>query len=452
MFDRLSARFEEVFKRLRSRGILTEADVDAALKDVRMALLEADVHFGVVKTFLGKVRQKAIGVEVRESFTPGQQVVKIVWEELRELIGGSASGRNPLPLSSVPPTLVMLVGLQGSGKTTTAAKLALRFKEDRRRVLLVAGDVRRPAAVEQLVRLGQQIGVEVHTPREGFGQDAAVATCLDAVERGRTGGFDVVIFDTAGRLHIDDELMAELSELKDRVTPHERLLAMDSMMGQDAVLMAKRFKEVIGLTGVILTKLDGDARGGAMLSVKSMTGLPIKYVGVGEKLDELEPFHPDRMASRILGMGDVLTLIERAEDALTKDQASRVEQKLKTGGLTLEDLREQIRTFKKVGSIDQVLGWLPGGAKLRSAIGGEAGAEGKEIGRTEAIINSMTVKERRDPSILNGGRRKRIAKGSGTTVTEVNRLLRRFLEMKKIMKSLSRRGGKLGVQNLMRSF
>jgi signal recognition particle subunit SRP54 len=452
MFHRLSARLEEVFKRLRNRGILTESDVETALKDIRLALLEADVHFRVVKTFLERVRLKAIGVEVRESLTPGQQVVKIVWEELRDLIGDGASGNRPVPLSSAPPTYLMLVGLQGSGKTTTAAKLARRFKEEGRRVLLVAGDLKRPAAVEQLVHLGQQIGVEVHAPGQNIGRVDALATCLEAAERGRAGGFDLVIFDTAGRLHIDEELMEELSVLKDRIAPHERLLVVDAMTGQDAVQMAQRFQQVVGLTGVILTKLDGDARGGAMLSIKAVTGLPIKYIGTGEKLDSMEQFYPDRMASRVLGMGDVLSLIERAGEAFSKDQAVQLDEKWKSDGMTLEDLRDQFRSFKKLGSVDHVLGMLPGGGRLRDVMKGESGKKEQELVRMEAIIDSMTIEERRVPSLINGSRRRRIARGSGTTVQEINRLLRHFLEAKKLMKTLSRRQGKLGVTHLLKTF
>lgn len=453
MFDRLSARLEEVFKRLRGRGILSEADVETALKDVRLALLEADVHFKVVKTFLEGIKKKAIGLEVREALTPGQQVVKIVWEGLRQLMGEESalggSGGSPFSLSPAPPTLVMLVGLQGSGKTTTAAKLAKRFKEEGRRVLLTAADPKRPAAADQLVSLGRQIGVEVVEPISA----SAHATCLAAAQRGRTGGYDLVIFDTAGRLHIDSGLMEELSAIKKHLVPHESLLVADAMTGQDAVQMAERFHQAVGLTGVILTKSDGDARGGAMLSIKAVTGLPIKYIGVGEKLDDLEPFHPDRMASRILGMGDVLTLIERAEEAITEEQGAELEEKWRTQTFTLEDFRDQIRKLKKIGSFEQVLGMLPGGSRLMESIAGQSGLGGeKGLMRVEAIINSMTVRERRDPSVINGSRRRRIAGGSGTTVQEINRLLRRFLEVKRLISTLSRRRGKLNLGHLLRTF
>ena len=452
MFDRLSARFEEVFKRLRGCGILTEADVETALKDVRLALLEADVHFKVVKTFLEKIRQKAIGIAVRESLTPGQQIIKIVWEELRQLMGEQTSERRPLHLSSVPPTLVMMVGLQGSGKTTTAAKLAKRFKEDGRRVLLVAADIKRPAAVEQLLSLGKQVGVNVYTSKDAAGQANAVTICQKAAEQGRVGGYDLVIFDTAGRLHIDKELMGELSAIKTAISPHEHLLVVDAMTGQDAVQMAQRFQDVVGLTGVILTKVDGDARGGAMLSIRAVTGLPVKYIGVGEKLDALELFHSDRMASRVLGMGDMLTLIERAEEVFSKEEASRLEKKWKTDDITLEDFQNQLQAFKKLGSLDQVLGMLPGKGRLRKAMTGESDLNGKSLDYMEAIINSMTLQERRGPSIINGSRRRRIARGSGTTVQQVNQLLRHFLGMKKTMKMLSRRSGKRGIPDLLQTF
>jgi signal recognition particle subunit SRP54 len=428
---------------------LSEADVEAALKDVRVALLEADVHFRVVKTFLEEVRRKAIGLEVRESLTPGQQIIKVVWEELRRLMGGGASENGRILFSKAPPTVLMLVGLQGAGKTTTAGKLAKHFKGEGRRVLLAACDPRRPAAVDQLVSLGRQIGVEVQVPD---GADA-LAVCRAAADRGRVGGYDLVILDTAGRLHIQEELMNELSTIKRQVVPHENLLVADAMTGQDAVRIAEHFHQAVGLTGVILTKLDGDARGGALLSIRSVTGLPVKYVGVGEKLDALEPFHPDRMASRILGMGDVLTLIERAEKAFTQQGVSVREGYEPGRSFTLEDFRDQIRKFKKIGSFEQVLGMLPGGGRLKETMDDQALSKGeRELVRLEAIINSMTARERRDPSLINGSRRRRIALGSGTTVQEVNRLLRRFMEIKKLMKSLSRRQGKLEWGQLLRTF
>jgi signal recognition particle subunit SRP54 len=452
MFDRLSSRLEEVLKRLRSRGTLTEADIDVSLKEVRLALLEADVHFKVVKTFLEKVRQKAVGAKVLESLTPGQQVIKVVWGELRDLMGGDVPDNRPLPLSANPPTLVMLVGLQGAGKTTTAAKLARRFKDEGRRVLLVAADIKRPAAVEQLVALGEKVEAEVFTPARAEGDGSPRSVCREAARRGRDGGFDLVIFDTAGRLHIDEDLMAELAAIQAEIRPHEILLTVDAMTGQDAVQIGSRFMESVGLTGAILTKLDGDARGGAMLSIRQVTGLPVRFLGVGEKLDGLEPFHPDRMASRILGMGDVLTLIERAEEAFDGEKIRKRESEWRKKGLTLEDFREQIRGLKKMGSVDQVLGMIPGAGRLREAVQNGPGAEGKSLVRIEAIMDSMTVQERRNPSILNGSRRKRIARGSGTSVQEVNRLLKQFLQMKKLAKSLSNHQGKRGLAQLLGSF
>ncbi|MBI3610559.1 MAG: signal recognition particle protein [Nitrospirae bacterium] len=453
MLDRLSAKLEGIFKRLKGRGVLNESDLDAALKEVRLALLEADVHFKVVRDFLDAVRQKALGREVRESLTPGQQVVKIVWEELRRLMGETVSGP-PLPLSTNPPTVVMLVGLQGSGKTTTAAKLANRFKREGRRVLLAAADPRRPAAVEQLVLLGRQIGVETHPPQAGRPAEDAVAVCREAAALSRARHDDLVILDTAGRLHVDDPLMEELKRIKADLNPHEVLLVADAMTGQDAVRMALRFHQAVGLTGIILTKLDGDARGGAVLSIRAVTGLPVRFIGAGEKLDALEPFHPDRMASRILGMGDVLSLIERAEEVFSKDQAEAAAEKWKTAGFSFDDFRDQIRAVRKSGSVENLIGMLPGmGRRVQtSALGGSAeNLPDRELVRVEAIINSMTAQERRQPGVIDGSRRKRIARGSGTTVQEVNQLLKRFLQAKKLMKTLSRSQGRTGIAGLLRS-
>ncbi len=446
MLDRLSAKLEAIFKKLRGRGVLNETDIDAALKEVRLALLEADVHFKVVKDFLTAIRQKAVGQEVRESLTPGQQVVKIVWEELRRLMGGDLADGKPLPLSSHPPTVVMLVGLQGSGKTTTAAKLAYRFKQEGRRIMLAAADPRRPAAVEQLVTLGRQIGVETQT----LPANDAVGVCREAVARARDRYDDLVILDTAGRLHIDEALMAELKSIKAELNPHEILLVADAMTGQDAVQMAERFHRDIGLTGIILTKLDGDARGGAVLSVRAVTGIPVKFIGVGEKPEALEPFHPDRMASRILGMGDVLSLIERAEDVFSKDQAAAAAHKWQTSGFSFEDFRDQIRSVRKMGSVENLLGMLPGAGRLMKGASNPELPE-RDLNRIEAIIGSMTVKERRQPGVIDGSRRKRIAGGSGTTVQDVNRLLKQFLQTKKLMKTLSRSPGRSGLANLLRS-
>ncbi|MBI3596292.1 MAG: signal recognition particle protein [Nitrospirae bacterium] len=446
MLDRLSSKLENIFKKLRGRGVLSENDIDAALKEVRLALLEADVHFKVVKDFLAAVRQKAVGQEVRESLTPGQQVVKIVWEELRRLMGEDLSGGKPLHLSANPPTVVMLVGLQGSGKTTTAAKLAHRFKQEGRRVLFAAADPRRPAAVDQLVALGRQIGVETQT----LPADDAVGVCREAVARARDRHDDLVILDTAGRLHVDEPLMAELKRIKAEVSPHEVLLVADAMTGQDAVQMAERFHREIGLTGIVLTKLDGDARGGAVLSVRAVTGVPVKFIGVGEKPEALEPFHPDRMASRILGMGDVLSLIERAEEVFSKEQAEATAQKWQTAGFSFEDFRDQLRKMRKMGSMESLIGMLPGAGRLMQNVPAR-GLPDQELTRIEAIINSMTGQERTRPDLIDGSRRKRIARGSGTTVQEVNRLLKQFLQIRKLMKTLSRSQGRSGLANLLKS-
>ncbi len=446
MLDRLSSKLETIFKKLRGRGVLNETDIDAALKEVRLALLEADVHFKVVKDFLTAIRQKAVGQEVRESLTPGQQVVKIVWDELRRLMGGDLADGKPLPLSPHPPTVVMLVGLQGSGKTTTAAKLAYRFKQEGRRITLAAADPRRPAAVEQLVTLGRQIGVETQT----LPANDAVGVCREAVARARDRYDDLVILDTAGRLHLDETLMAELKSIKAELKPHEILLVADAMTGQDAVQMAERFHREIGLTGIILTKLDGDARGGAVLSVRAVTGIPIKFIGIGEKPEALEPFHPDRMASRILGMGDVLSLIERAEDVFAKDQAEAAARKWQTSGFSFEDFRDQIRSVRKMGSVENLIGMLPGAGRLMQGVSNPELQE-RELSRIEAIIGSMTDQERRQPGVIDGSRRKRIAGGSGTTVQDVNRLLKQFLQTKKLMKTLSRSQGRSGLANLLRS-
>lgn len=451
MFQQLSNRFEGIVARLRSRGVLSEEDVDASLKDVRLALLEADVHFRVVKDFLVEIRQKAMGLEARESLSPGQQVIKIVWEGLCRLLGSKDSSRRALKLSQNPPTYLMLVGLQGSGKTTTAAKLALKLKGEGRRVLLTAADINRPAAIEQLSSLGEQIGVDVHTP-EKAGAKTPLETCLSGARRGREGGYDLVIFDTAGRQQIDEHLMDELSEIKRAIVPHENLLVVDAMTGQQSVTISERFHQAMGLTGVILTKLDGDARGGALLSIKSVTGLPVRYLGVGEKVDALEDFYPERMASRILGMGDVLSLIERAEKLIPVEKQKKQLANLTSGSMTLEDFRDQIVGLKKMGSMEQILGMLPGTGKIRKVMNENSDGAEKELVKVEAIIGSMTRKERKDYSILNGSRRRRIAKGSGTTVEAVNRLLRQFLEARKMMKKLSRKKGKSGFPQLLRTF
>ena len=388
-----------------------------------------------MKDFVERVRVKAVGQEVLQSLSPGHQVVKVVWDELVALMGPLQTG---IALSSMPPTVIMMVGLQGVGKTTTSGKLARYFKGAGKRVLLVAADPRRPAAVEQLVILGQSLNIPVYRAENPSAD--AVSTCEHGVDQARAQGYDVVILDTGGRLHIDDDLMKELIAIKTRTSPHEILLVADAMIGQDAVEMAEQFNREIGVTGIILTKVEGDARGGAILSIKAVTGKPIKFLGTGEKLDALEPFHPDRMASRILGMGDVLSLIEKAQEAVDQDQAQAMVQKLQSDGLTLADFREQLKQVNKLGSLDQILDMLPGGQRLKDMAG--AGLPEKELAKTAAIIDSMTPKERLDHTLLNGSRKKRIAKGSGTSAQDVNRLIKQFLEGRKMMKALSGRGGR----------
>ena len=443
MFGSLTEKIDNVFKQLRGQAVLSEQNITDALKEVRLALLEADVNFKIVKDFIERIREKAIGQEVFKGLDPAQQVVKIVWEELRDLLGKEHS---ELHLSSTPPTIIMMVGLQGSGKTTTTGKLANHFKTQGKRVLLVAADPRRPAAGEQLSSLGQDLDVLVHRgDQEGKPDANAVQTCRDGVNRAKEHGYEVVILDTGGRLHIDDELMQELVDIRQFVSPDEVLLVADSMTGQEAVSVAERFDQVIGLNGVILTKVEGDARGGAVLSIRSATGKPIKFLGVGEKLDALEPFYPDRMASRILGMGDVLTLIEKAQENFSKEQAESLQRKVSSNTLTLEDFRDQIQQVNKMGSFDQILDMLPGGQKIKSMVadaGPQGGLPEKEIKRVVAIIDSMTKKERRDHTIINGNRKKRISRGSGTSVQEVNRLIKQFLEARRMMKSLV--GGRMG--------
>jgi signal recognition particle subunit SRP54 len=436
MLDTLSRKFDQILKKLRGHGVLTEQNIADALKEVRLALLEADVNFKIVKEFIERVRVKAVGQEVLQSLAPGQQVIKIVWDELRDLMGREQSG---VKLASEPPTVIMMVGLQGAGKTTTCGKLARQFKHQGKRVLLVAADPRRPAAVEQLVSLGASLDVPVH--RAASAQADVAQTCLDGVARGREQGFDVIVLDTGGRLHIDDELMGELVAVRQAVNPHEVLLVADAMTGQDAVTMAEQFERKVGLTGVILTKVEGDARGGAVLSIRAVTGKPVKYLGVGEKLEALEAFHPDRMASRILGMGDVLSLVEKAQEAFSQEQAQALQKTLTSKTFTLEDFRDQIGQVNKMGSMDEILGLLPGGQRLKE-LAGDGGVPEKEIFRTVAIINSMTLRERRDHTIISGSRKKRIARGSGTSVQDVNRLIKQFLGARTMMKAMSGGGGK----------
>ncbi|MBD0316051.1 MAG: signal recognition particle protein [Nitrospiraceae bacterium] len=447
MLDALSEKFERILKKLRGQGVLSEENIAEALKEVRLALLEADVNFKIVKDFIERVRQKAVGQEVLQSLTPGHQVVKVVWEELSEMMGRERTG---LALNSQPPTIVMMVGLQGAGKTTTCGKLARLFKGQGKRVLLVAADPRRPAAGEQLSALGRDLGVEVHRHDQvDATRTDVVRMCQAGVDRGREQGFDLVVLDTGGRLHIDEDLMGELVAVKTAVAPHEVLLVADAMTGQDAVTMAGQFDQKVGLTGIILTKVEGDARGGAVLSIRAATGKPIKFLGMGEKLEALEPFHPDRMASRILGMGDVLSLIEKAQETFTREQAEEAQKRLTSDTFTLEDFRAQLGQMSRLGSFEQILAMLPGGQKLKSAIEGEKPE--REMNRVAAMIDSMTLRERRDHTIINGSRKKRIARGSGTTVQEVNRLIKQFLSARKMAKAMTGAGGRRQLAQLMRS-
>lgn len=428
MFESLSDKLQGVFKKLANRGKLSEGDVDAALREVRLALLEADVNYKVTKDFVARVRERAIGAEVMRSLTPAQQVVKIVNEELIATLGAPAK----IDLSGSPPHVVMLVGLQGSGKTTTAAKLALKLRQSGQRPLLVAADTRRPAAITQLEVLGQQLDIPVYS--EGT-KVPPPAICANALKRADDAAYSMVILDTAGRLHVDDQLMAELEKIKKKALPQEVLLVADAMTGQDAVRVADEFNQRVGLTGLILTKIDGDARGGAAISIRTVTGVPIKYLGVGEKLDALESFHPDRLASRILGMGDVLTLIERAETALDQEQALAMGKKLIQGEFDLEDFLGQLHEVKKLGPLSQLLEMIPGFSKIKTDLTPEL--TDKQMKRVEAIISSMTVEERRNPRIINASRRRRIARGSGTTVQDVNMLLGQFRQMQRMMKQLT---------------
>ncbi|KPK30948.1 MAG: signal recognition particle [Nitrospira bacterium SG8_35_1] len=431
MFESLSDRLEGIFKKLKGRGLLREEDVELALKEIRMALLEADVNFRVVKDFVGKVKERAVGKEVLDSITPGQQVVKIVHDELCELMGG---GNSKINLAANPPTVIMLVGLHGSGKTTTSAKLANNFKKDGRRPLLVAMDTGRPAAIDQLKSLGAQIDVPVHLSSPG---DDPVKIFPDALKKANLEGRDVMILDTAGRLHVDDDLMVELEHIKKEANPKEILLVADAMTGQDAVNIAKSFNERLDLQGVVLTKMDGDARGGAALSIVSVTDRPIKFIGVGEKIDFLEPFHPERMASRILGMGDVVSLVEKAQEAVGIEEAFKLEDKLKKNRFTFEDLISQIKQIKKMGPLENILGMIPGMGKQLKGVN----IDDRAFVKVEAIINSMTKQERNNYVILNGSRKKRIATGSGTTVADVNRLVKQHLQMKKMMKRFKKSKG-----------
>jgi len=433
MFEALQDRFQSVFQKLTSRGRLSESDLKAALREVRLALLEADVNYKVVKDFVARLQERATGQEVMRSLTPGQQVVKIVHEELIATLG---QGRQ-LELSGTPPHVIMLVGLHGSGKTTQAAKLALRLHKVGHYPLLVAADTRRPAAITQLEVLGRQLDIPVYVERNG---DPPPLICGHAVQRAREMACDVVILDTGGRLHIDEELMAELAEIRERSHPGEVLLVADAMTGQDAVRTASDFHARVQLTGLILTKMDGDARGGAAISIRSVTGLPILFIGVGEKLDALERLYPERLASRILGMGDVLTLIEKAEAALDQEKAIAAGEKILSATFTLEDFLEQMEELRKMGTISQLLEMIPGFAQVSRQVTPQATDE--QFKRVEAIISSMTRAERCDPRIINASRKRRIARGSGTTVQQVNQLLKQFRQMQKMMKQLARGRGR----------
>ena len=430
-FENLSNKLQEVFKQLRGKGKLTEADVKAAMREVKIALLEADVNFKIVKQFINKVTERAIGSDVLESLTPGQQVIKIVNEELIELMGSTQS---KLTFANHPPTIYMMVGLQGAGKTTTSGKLAGLLRKQGKRPLLVACDVYRPAAIKQLQVVGKTYDIPVF---EMGDKVSPVEISQKAIEYARENKNDVILIDTAGRLHINEELMDELKDIKDTVKPQEILLVVDAMTGQDAVTVAEGFDGQLGLDGIILTKLDGDARGGAALSVRSVTNKPIKYIGMGEKLEDLEPFYPDRMASRILGMGDVLSLIEKAQQSIDAKEAADMERKLRENDFTLEDFLSQMQNIKKMGPIKDLIGMIPGmGGQLNLDALDKVDAE-KEMSHVEAIIQSMTKEERNNPSILNGPRKKRIANGSGRSIAEVNRLLKQFEEMKKMVKQMS---------------
>ena len=435
MFETLTEKLEFTFKRLKGQGKITEKNIEEALREVRMALLEADVHFQVAKTFLEAVKAKALGQEVLLSLTPEQQFIKIVREELTGLLGEKYE---ELEFRGAPPWTLMLAGLQGSGKTTTLAKLALyRKKEKKKKPYLVSADIYRPAAMEQLQVLGRQLEIPVHPSSP----DTPPLTIVrQALEESRKRFLDVVLIDTAGRLHIDEELMEEMESMQEAIHPHHLLLVADAMTGQDAVNQAKGFSERLDVSGIILTKMDGDARGGAALSMRHIVGKPILFCGTGEKTDALEPFYPDRMASRILGMGDMLSLIEKAEKAYTEKESERLQRITQKNQFSLEDFQEQLKQLKTMGPLGNILEMIPGGRKLAPQL--DVGQAEKELKRVEAIINSMTLEERRNPAILNGSRRRRIAQGSGTTVTEVNRLIKQFLEMKKMMRKMSQLTGR----------
>ncbi len=437
MLDSLSTKLQSIFDRLGGRGRLSEDNIQEALREIRVALLEADVNFKVVRVFIDRVREKAVGQDVLKSLTPAQQVVKVVHDELIELLGGSGHRLAPAPH---PPTVIMLIGLQGSGKTTTAAKLARLYGKQGQHPILAAADTYRPAAQDQLRTLGGQISV----PVVGAAGQTPLEICRAARDEAAGRGLTPLILDTAGRLHIDEGMLDELKAIKREVTPHHVLLVVDAMTGQDAVIVAERFNQAVGIDAVILTKMDGDSRGGAALSVRHVTGRPIAFVGMGEKTDALEPFHPDRLASRILGMGDVLSLVEKAQQTVDQDKAQELVRKLREDSFSLDDFREQLQQLRKMGPLDQIMGMLPFGKMLKGGAPAELDGEQADLGRFDAIITSMTPSERRSPEIINGSRRQRIARGSGTSVQDVNRLLKQYTQLRKMMKQFKGMEGKLG--------
>ena len=440
MFENLTQRLGDVFDRLTRRGALSEADVDAAMREVRVALLEADVALPVVKDFIDKVKEKAVGEAVIKSITPGQMVVKIVHDHLVETLGAESAGLN---LQATPPVPILMVGLQGSGKTTTTAKIALRLtSRERKRVLMASLDTRRPAAMQQLAVLGEQAGVETLNIVPG---EPPLAIAKRAVVTAKLGGFDVLLLDTAGRLHVDDDLMREVAAVRDATLPVETLLVADAMTGQDAVNVAQSFKDKVGLTGIVLTRVDGDARGGAALSMRAVTGCPIKLIGVGEKLDALEDFHPSRVAGRILGMGDVVGLVEKAAETIERDEAEKLAAKLEKGNFDLNDLSQQLKQLQKMGGLGGVMGMLPGVGKIQKQLS-QANIDEKILKRQQAIISSMTKEERKKPELIKASRKQRIANGSGVSVADVNKLLKQHMEMQRMMKQMK----KLGQKGLMR--
>ena len=446
MFESLSDRLGSIFENLRGKGALEEKDVNEALREVRIALLEADVALPVAKTFINKVKERAVGAEVLRSVTPGQQVIKIVHDALVEMLGGGEENAGALSFATTPPAIIMMVGLQGSGKTTSTAKIALRLqKRDKKRVLMASLDTRRPAAMEQLAILGEQ--AEVKTLPIIAGQSPR-DIANRAVEAGKLGGYDVVMLDTAGRLSIDEQLMSEVADIASATNPIETLLVVDSLTGQDAVETATRFKERTNITGVVMTRIDGDARGGAALSMRAVTGAPIKFVGVGEKIDALDTFEPERMAGRILGMGDIVSLVEKASEEMDIAKAKKQAKKMAKGEFDMDDLADQFRQMRKMGGMGAILGMMPGMGKMKKMVDQAGGLDDREIVRQEAIISSMTKKERKTPKLLNASRKKRIAKGSGTSVQEINKLIKAHRQMADMMKKLGKGGMKGMAQQL----